>query len=86
MPQKGLRSPAGRENLVDIFHRAFAELATLPRSYAGERHIVKIAAQSESRGLDQYEERSGAGPTIEHEPGKLLVMIVPSPLTPLPCE
>lgn len=48
---------------------AFANLTKLPRSYAGARQVVKNAAQSESGGLDQYEERPGAGRTIGRKPG-----------------
>jgi hypothetical protein len=57
----------------------FGELALLPRSYAGERHIVRISEASDG-DFDRYEERTGPGPALEGEPGTLLVMFVPSPL------
>ena len=55
----------------------FADVQRLPRSYVGERHLVKIDRPGSERPT--YEERPGPGPDIEIDPNTILVFFVPSP-------
>ena len=55
----------------------FADVARLPRSYVGERHLVQIDHPGSERPA--YEERPGPGPDIETGPNTILVFFVPSP-------
>jgi hypothetical protein len=55
----------------------FGYLTKLPRTYAGERHIVEI--DRDAGELSVYEERPGLGPQIESDPNTILVMLVAGP-------
>jgi hypothetical protein len=55
----------------------FADVARLPHSYVGERHLVQIDRPGSERPT--YEERPGPGPDIEIDPNIILVFFVPSP-------
>ena len=55
----------------------FADVARLPRSYVGERHLVPVNRPGSERPA--YDERPGPGPDIEIDPNTILVFFVPSP-------